>query len=65
MKYMDIRPICLVSTVHKIEIVDNKKKMSTMSTGIFRKKTQAIIDYNLTMGGVDKADQCHSRTGQN
>ncbi|GBN19478.1 PiggyBac transposable element-derived protein 4 [Araneus ventricosus] len=63
MKYMDKKPICILSTVHNTVIVEQdkkRKKTHGKSERIVSKKPQAIIDYNLTMGGVDKADQCLS-----
>ncbi|GBN38260.1 PiggyBac transposable element-derived protein 4 [Araneus ventricosus] len=63
MKYMDKKPICILSTVHNTIIVEHdkkRKKTHGKSERIVSKKLQAIIDYNLTMGGVDKADQCLS-----
>ncbi|GBN32219.1 PiggyBac transposable element-derived protein 4 [Araneus ventricosus] len=63
MKYMDKKPICILSTVYNTLIVEQdkkRKKTHGKSERIVSKKPQAIIDYNLTMGGVDKADQCLS-----
>ncbi|GBN29492.1 PiggyBac transposable element-derived protein 4 [Araneus ventricosus] len=63
MKYMDKNPISILSTVHNTVIVEQdkkRKKTHGKSERIVCKNPQAIIDYNLTMGGVDKADQCLS-----
>ncbi|GBN91123.1 PiggyBac transposable element-derived protein 4 [Araneus ventricosus] len=52
-----------LSTVHNTVIVEQDKKRektNRKSERIVSKKPQAIIDYNLTMGGVNKADQCLS-----
>ncbi|GBN08848.1 PiggyBac transposable element-derived protein 4 [Araneus ventricosus] len=60
MKYMDKKPISILSTVHNTVIVEQdkkRKKTHGKSERIVSKKPQAIIDYNLTMGGVDKANQ--------
>ncbi|GBO24569.1 PiggyBac transposable element-derived protein 4 [Araneus ventricosus] len=54
MKYMDKKPICILSTVHNTVIVEQdkkRKKTHGKSERIVSKKPQAIIDYNLTMGG--------------
>ncbi|GBM22473.1 PiggyBac transposable element-derived protein 4 [Araneus ventricosus] len=63
MKYMDKKPISILSPVHNTVIVEQdkkRKKTHGKSERIVSKKPQAIIDYNLTMGGVDKANQCLS-----
>ncbi|KAG8174874.1 hypothetical protein JTE90_020606 [Oedothorax gibbosus] len=64
MKFMDKKPISILSTVHNTKIVEHQKKRKTNDGRAERvppqKKPQAIVDYNFTMGGVDKADQCLS-----
>ncbi|GBN92992.1 PiggyBac transposable element-derived protein 4 [Araneus ventricosus] len=63
MKYMDKKPISILNTVHNTVIVEQdkkRKKTHGKSERIVSKKPQAIIDYNLTMGGVDRANQCHT-----
>uniref|UniRef100_A0A0N5CFA0 DDE_Tnp_1_7 domain-containing protein n=1 Tax=Strongyloides papillosus TaxID=174720 RepID=A0A0N5CFA0_STREA len=54
MKYQDKRGICLLSVVH------NTKKATTNKTdkdGNLISKPKVVIDYNVTMGGVDSPDQ--------
>ncbi|GBM15692.1 PiggyBac transposable element-derived protein 4 [Araneus ventricosus] len=65
LKYMDKKPICMLSTIHTINFVEQcKKKKKKKSNGdvedIITKKPKAILDYNRTMGGVHMADQCLS-----
>ncbi|GBM61325.1 hypothetical protein AVEN_19928-1 [Araneus ventricosus] len=56
---MDKKPICMLSTIHTINFVEQCKKKSNGDVeDIITKKPKAILDYNRTMGGV--ADQCLS-----
>lgn len=50
-KWKDKKDVAVLSTIHNIEMVDLVKKNKTA------KKPKAILDYNHTMGGVDRADQ--------
>ncbi|CAL1277651.1 unnamed protein product [Larinioides sclopetarius] len=62
-KYVDKKPICMLSTIHTIDFVEQykkKKKKNGDVEDIITKKPKAILDYNRTMGGVDLADQCLS-----
>lgn len=62
-KYMDKKPICMLTTVHTIEMIEQNKKRKRNNEEahiIVNRKPKAIADYNITMGGVDKADQCLS-----
>ena len=54
LKWQDKKPVCILTTVHNSEKIELKSKNKTVS------KPKAIADYNLTMGGVDKSDQCIS-----
>ncbi|CAL1272455.1 unnamed protein product [Larinioides sclopetarius] len=58
-KYMDKKPICMLSTMHTIDFVEQckkKKKNNGDVEDVITKKSKAILDYNRTMGGVDLAD---------
>ena len=52
MKWQDKKPVCMISTVHNGEIIEMQKRGKIVS------KPKAVFDYNHTMGGVDKSDQC-------
>lgn len=54
MKWQDKKPVCIISTIHNSQIIETQKRGKC----IFKPK--AVMDYNLTMGGVDKSDQCLS-----
>ena len=54
LKWQDKKPVCILSTIHNSENVEIKSRNKTVL------KPKAIADYNLTMGGVDKSDQCIS-----
>ncbi|KAF8785039.1 PiggyBac transposable element-derived protein like [Argiope bruennichi] len=63
LKYMDKKPIHMLSTIHTIDFVEKckrKKKSNGDIEEIKTKKPKAVLDYNRTMGGVDMADQCLS-----
>lgn len=51
MKWKDKKDISLLSTIHSLEIVDTEKR------GEIKKKPKCVVDYNDTMGGVDRVDQ--------
>jgi len=53
MKWQDKRDICLLSTVHNTEKATTNK---TDKDGNVISKPK-VIDYNKTMGGVDRLDQ--------
>lgn len=52
MRWRDKRDVSLISTFHDTSFVD-----ATTKTGKIIHKPQIVVDYNATMGGVDKADQ--------
>ena len=54
MKWKDKRDICLLSTVHNTETIATHKKDAD-GNEIF--KLKLVVDYNHTMGGVDRLDQ--------
>lgn len=54
MKSWDKKDICLLSTIHNSEQGDTKKKDKDGNT---IKKPKLVLDYNDTMGGVDRMDQ--------
>lgn len=54
MKWQDKRDICLLSTVHNTEKAPTNK---TDKDGNVISKPKVVIDYNETMGGVDRLDQ--------
>ncbi|KAI5635028.1 transposase IS4 domain-containing protein [Phthorimaea operculella] len=49
--WRDSNLVSLISSYHKIEVSGKEKH------GIYRHKPQVVLDYNLSMGGVDKKDQ--------
>lgn len=51
MKWKDKKDICLISTVHNTEMTTVVKR------GEEKKKPKLVVDYNDTMGGVDRVDQ--------
>ncbi|XP_066958491.1 piggyBac transposable element-derived protein 4-like [Macrobrachium rosenbergii] len=50
-KWKDKKDVVLLSTVHNTEMVETEKR------GKLVKKPKLVMDYNNTMGGVDKVDQ--------
>lgn len=54
MKWKDKKDICLLSTVHNSQIIDTNK---TGRDGHAVRKPKVVLDYNDTMGGVDRMDQ--------
>lgn len=51
MKWKDKKDVSLLSTVHSLQMSTVEKRQKQM------KKPQAVVDYNDTMGGVDRVDQ--------
>ncbi|CAK9810908.1 PiggyBac transposable element-derived protein 4 [Anthophora plagiata] len=51
MKWKDKKNIYLISTIHSSPMVDVETRKGTI------KKPQLVLDYNHTMGGVDRVDQ--------
>ncbi|KAG8237447.1 hypothetical protein J437_LFUL015975 [Ladona fulva] len=51
MKWHDKKVVSLLSTVHNTEFVDLEKR------GKVSRKLKLVVEYNHTMGGVDRADQ--------
>ncbi|KAJ8884884.1 hypothetical protein PR048_011080 [Dryococelus australis] len=47
----DKKGICLLSTIHNSEMVELKRRNNIM------KKPKLVVDYNHTMGDVDRVDQ--------
>lgn len=54
LKWKDKRDICLLSTIHNAEMKETNKRDLQ---GNVIKKPQVVLDYNDTMGGVDRLDQ--------
>lgn len=55
MKWKDKKNVLMLSTIHTadmVEVITKEKKVL--------KKPTSVINYNKTMGGVDKSDQCLS-----
>ncbi|XP_068122221.1 piggyBac transposable element-derived protein 4-like [Hyperolius riggenbachi] len=52
LRWRDKKDVCLLSTVHDTSTVPTKTR-----AGKEIQKPQVVVDYNLTMGGVDRADQ--------
>ena len=50
-KWKDKKDVAVLSTIHNLEMQELVKRNNIV------KKPQAILDYNHTMGGVDRADQ--------
>ena len=55
MRWQDKKPVCLMSTIHNNEMVSVNSKHPQRNSVL---KPKAVVDYNMGMGGVDKADQC-------
>ncbi|GFX76154.1 piggyBac transposable element-derived protein 4 [Trichonephila clavipes] len=51
MKWMD-KAVCLISTIHNPEMVQVQSHKNEI-----RRKPKAVMEYNNTMGGVDRLDQ--------
>ncbi|GBO11269.1 PiggyBac transposable element-derived protein 4 [Araneus ventricosus] len=56
LKWTNKKPILMPSTLHSTSMVTVESKKSKSS----KLKPAVVADYNNTMGGVDKADQCLS-----
>ncbi|GBM08915.1 PiggyBac transposable element-derived protein 4 [Araneus ventricosus] len=56
LKWTDKKTILMLSTLHSTSMVTVESKKSKSS----KLKPEVVADYNNTMGGVDKADQCLS-----
>lgn len=54
LKWKDKKDVCLLSTIHSSDMVETTK---TDKDGAKICKPQLVVDYNNTMGGVDKLDQ--------
>lgn len=54
MKWKDKKDVCLLSTIHNTHQENTSK---TANDGTQIKKPKVVIDYNDTMGGVDRLDQ--------
>ncbi|GFW87146.1 piggyBac transposable element-derived protein 4 [Trichonephila clavipes] len=52
MKWMDKKAVCLISTIHNPEMVQVQSHKNEI-----RRKPKAVMEYNNTMGGVDRLDQ--------
>ena len=58
MKWMDKRPVTVLSTIHDISMSTISRRNRLAPGGIETvQKPTMIVDYNTFMGGVDKADQ--------
>ena len=53
MSHQDMRLVNMISTLHTAEVIET----TSTQTGVAKKKTKFIIDYNTHMHGVDTADQ--------
>ncbi|GFW64096.1 piggyBac transposable element-derived protein 4 [Trichonephila clavipes] len=51
MKWMDKKAMCLISTIHNPEMVQVQSHKNEI------RKPKAVMEYNTTMGGVDRLDQ--------
>ncbi|GFW31296.1 piggyBac transposable element-derived protein 4 [Trichonephila clavipes] len=52
MKWMDKKAVCLISTIHNPEMVQVQSHKNEI-----RRKPKAVMEYNNTIGGVDRLDQ--------
>ncbi|XP_054720540.1 piggyBac transposable element-derived protein 4-like [Uloborus diversus] len=57
MKWQDKKPVTMLSTVHAVKFQEFEKRNKTV------KKPEAVLDYNITMGGVYRMDACISNYG--
>ncbi|GFT65703.1 piggyBac transposable element-derived protein 4 [Trichonephila clavipes] len=51
MKWMDKKAVCLISTIHNPEMVQVQSHKNEI-----RRKPKAVMEYNNTMGGVDRLE---------
>ncbi|GFX56650.1 piggyBac transposable element-derived protein 4 [Trichonephila clavipes] len=51
MKWMDKKAVCLISTIHNPEMVQVQSHKNEI------RKPKAVMEYNNTMGGVDRLDK--------
>ena len=57
-RWMDKRPVTVLSTIHNDEMVDARRRTRQAVGGTeVVKKPNMIVQYNTYMGGVDKADE--------
>lgn len=54
-KWQDKKTVCLMSTIHSNDMVAVVSKKPQKNPVL---KPKVVVDYNMGMGGVDKADQC-------
>ena len=58
LKWMDKRPVCMLSTIHGDEMVTKRRRTRLAEGGVEDiNKPLVVAEYNTYMGGVDKADQ--------
>ncbi|XP_054715386.1 piggyBac transposable element-derived protein 4-like [Uloborus diversus] len=58
LKWMDKRAVSMISTIHSAQMTDVIPKAYEQQ--VLKKKPSTVVDYNKTMGGVDKMDSCTS-----
>lgn len=57
LKWMDKRPVTILSTIHDDSTTTRRRRTRLSSTGLEVIKPTAIVEYNTHMGGVDKLDR--------
>ncbi|GBO46228.1 PiggyBac transposable element-derived protein 4 [Araneus ventricosus] len=53
LQWRDKKTLIMLSTTHNAELVSVESRKSTT-----KQKLKVVVDYNRSMGGVDKSDQC-------
>ena len=57
-QWMDKRPVTVLTTIHEADLVPQTRRTRRSTTGQeVVNKPIAVVDYNKSMGGVDKSDQ--------
>ncbi|KAF8763526.1 PiggyBac transposable element-derived protein like [Argiope bruennichi] len=54
LQWKDKKVLTMLSTIHNAALVSVESKISTTT----KQKPKVVVDYNRSMGGVDKSDQC-------
>ncbi|GBM24864.1 PiggyBac transposable element-derived protein 4 [Araneus ventricosus] len=55
LQWGDKKTVTMLSTIHNAELISVESRKSTT-----KQKPKVVVHYNISMGGVDKSDQCLS-----